>query len=102
MAGGGGAGAGVSARCTLQTLCEQIVVMGWKASSWQQTHMKICSILRRKFFETDADRKKKMHHSWKNKPDRMIQSFFFFIDAQRLPRSLLLRECLRTSKMEAP
>lgn len=70
-------GVGVSARCTLQTLCEQIVVMGWKASSWQQTHMKICSILRRKFFETYADRKKKMHHSWKNKPDRMIQSFFY-------------------------
>lgn len=35
---------------TLQTLCEQTVVMGWKASSWQHTHMKICSILRRKFF----------------------------------------------------
>ena len=35
---------------TLQTLCEQMVVMGWKASSWQHTHMKICSILRRKFF----------------------------------------------------
>lgn len=35
---------------TLQTLCEQTVVMGWNASSWQHTHMKICSILRRKFF----------------------------------------------------
>lgn len=45
--------------CTLQTLCEQIVVMGWKASSWQQTHMKICSILRRKFFYTYADRNRK-------------------------------------------
>lgn len=44
---------------TLQTLCEQIVVMGWNASSWQQTHMKICSILRRKFFYTCADRKRK-------------------------------------------
>lgn len=30
---------------TLQTLCEQIVVTGWKASSWQHTHIKICSIL---------------------------------------------------------
>lgn len=27
-----------------------MVVMGWKANSWQHTHMKICSILRRKFF----------------------------------------------------
>lgn len=43
---------------TLQTLCEQIVVMGWNASSWQQTHMKICSILRRKFFYTYAERKR--------------------------------------------
>lgn len=36
-------------RQLLQTLCEQTVVMGWKASSWQHTHMKICSIFRRKF-----------------------------------------------------
>ena len=35
---------------TLQTLCEHAVVIGWNASSWQHTHMKICSILRRKFF----------------------------------------------------
>lgn len=54
---------------TLQTLCEQIVVMGWNASSWQQTHMKICSILRRKFFYTRAGQKEKICYSCKNNLD---------------------------------
>lgn len=45
--------------CTLQTLCVQTVVMGWNASSWQHTHMKICSILRRKFFQVLQQRRDK-------------------------------------------
>lgn len=48
---------------TLQTLCEQTVVMGWKASSWQHTHMKICSILRRKFFSCRQTETQEKHVS---------------------------------------
>ncbi len=57
---------------TLQTLCEQTVVMGWKASSWQHTHMKICSILRRKFLKCTQEKTRETKQKKEGRKNRHI------------------------------